>query len=85
MKDAENRRKHGFGLDEGIDALLDPDCIFWIDERYDYGEERILNLGRVNADVRFVVITETAEDTTRIISVRRAEKHEEYWYYHGLS
>ncbi len=82
VKDAENRRKHGFGLEEGIPALLDPDCVSWIDRRFDYGEERILNLGRVNAGVRFVVITEVSEEITRIISVRRAEKYEEYWYYH---
>jgi uncharacterized DUF497 family protein len=40
-KDAENRRKHGFCLEEGISALLDPDCVSWIDRRFDYGEERI--------------------------------------------
>jgi uncharacterized DUF497 family protein len=84
VKDAENRRKHGLRLEQGIDALMDPDLLSWVDQRFDYGEERILNLGRVSAEVRFVVITEVSDQVTRIISVRRAEKHEEYWYYHGL-
>ena len=83
-KDAENRRKHGFGLEDGIYTLKDPELVSWIDERFDYGEIRALNLGRVGIAVRFVVVTETSEEVTQIISVRRAEKHEEFWYYHGL-
>jgi uncharacterized DUF497 family protein len=84
VKDAENRRKHGLRLEQGIDALLDPNLLSWFDQRFDYDEERVLNLGRVSAEVRFVVITEISDQVTRIISVRKAEKHEEYWYYHGL-
>lgn len=83
-KDAENRRKNGLRLEQGIDALLDPNLLSWFDQRFDYGEDRILNLGRVSAEVRFVVVTEVSDQVTRIISVRKAEKHEEYWYYHGL-
>jgi uncharacterized protein len=84
VKDAENRRKHGLCLEQGIDALLDPNLLSWLDQRFDYGEERTLNLGRVSTEVRFVVITEVSDQVTRIISVRKAEKYEEYWYYHGL-
>jgi uncharacterized DUF497 family protein len=82
-KDAENRRKHGLSLADGIPALEDPDAESWIDTRFDYGEERIVTLGRNQARILFVVATEPAEDRTRIISVRRAEKHEERWYHKG--
>jgi uncharacterized DUF497 family protein len=75
---------HGIRLGQGIDALRDPDVLSWIDERFDYGEIQVLNLGRVGDKVRFVVITEVSDDETRIISVRKAEKHEEVRYYHGL-
>jgi uncharacterized DUF497 family protein len=83
-KDRENRRRHGLGLAEGIPALEDPDAESWIDERFDYGEERIVTLGRNAAHVLYVVTTERFEGTTRIISVRRATRHEEERYYQGL-
>jgi len=82
-KDAENRRKHRLSLADGIPALEDPDAESWIDARFKYGEERIVTLGRNQARILFVVATELAIDKTRIISVRRAEKHEELWYYEG--
>jgi len=43
-KDALNRRKHGLSLEEGIAALDDPHRDSWIDDRFDYGEERIASL-----------------------------------------
>jgi len=82
-KDAKNRREHRLSLADGIPALEDPDSESWIDERFDYGEERIVTLGVNQARILFVVTTEPAADRTRIISVRRAEKHEERWYYEG--
>lgn len=45
-KDALNRRKHLLSLADGISVLEDPDRESWIDSRFDYGEERILTLGR---------------------------------------
>ncbi len=83
VKDALNRRKHRFKLADGMAALEDPQFVFWFNDRFDYGEERILTLGRTNRGILLVVTTELSEDLTRIISVRRAEKHEEYRYYHG--
>ena len=82
-KDAENRRKHGLGLEAGIAVLEDWCSVSWIDERFDYGEVRFITLGRASRNVLFVVTTHIEEDWTRIISVRRAEKHEEQWLYHG--
>ena len=82
-KDAENRRKHRLALADGIPPLEDPNAESWIDTRFDYGEERIVTLGNNRARIIFVVTTEVSDDCTRIISVRRAEKHEERWYYEG--
>lgn len=75
-KDALNRRKHGLLLADGIPALEDPERDSWVDNRYDYGEERIATLGLGRSGVLYVVTTELDEETTRIISVRRAEPHE---------
>jgi uncharacterized protein len=80
-KDAENRRKHGLSLADGIAALEDPNSESWIDDRFDYGEERLITLGRVDARILLVVSVEQSLDRTRIISVRRAERYEERWYY----
>jgi len=75
-KDALNQRKHGLSLADGIPALEDPQRDSWIDNRFDYGEERIATLGLNRSNVLYVATTELDEELTRIISVRRAEPHE---------
>jgi uncharacterized DUF497 family protein len=75
-KDALNRQKHRLSLADGIPALEDPDREVWIDDRFDYGEERFITLSLNQHRVFFVVTAEAEEDCTRIISVRRAEAHE---------
>ena len=82
-KDALNRRKDGLSLEEGIPALLDPNFEFWIDDRLDYGEERIVTLGMGENQILVVVSAEREADTTRIISVRHANGKETDWYYFG--
>jgi uncharacterized DUF497 family protein len=84
-KDAENRRKHRLALADGIPALEDPDAESWIDQRFDYGEDRIITLGKATHQVLLVVTTELTESLTRIISVREAQRHEEERYYQGHS
>ncbi|MGH9600545.1 MAG: BrnT family toxin [Terracidiphilus sp.] len=75
-KDVLNQLKHGLTLADGIPALEDPQRESWIDDRFDYGEERVITLGLTQAGVLYVVTIELDEDLTRIISVRRAESHE---------
>src|SRR5258706_14235364 len=79
LRDAENRRAHRLALADGIPALEDPNAESWIDDRFDYGEERIVTLGLNRARVLFVVTTEPSITVTRLSSVRRAGKHEEAW------
>ncbi|MGC2617557.1 MAG: BrnT family toxin [Acidobacteriaceae bacterium] len=83
QKDDENFRKHDVRLAEGIPALEDPSSEFWTDDRYDYGEDRVITLGRAPSGILYVVSTELAEDLTRIISVRKAEAYEKDWYVQG--
>jgi uncharacterized protein len=85
-KDVLNQRKHGLSLADGIPAFEDPNCESWIDDRFNYGEERIITLGWNNNAILLVVSIEQGladedeEQTTRIISVRKATKHEKNWY-----
>jgi uncharacterized DUF497 family protein len=84
-KDILNRRKHGLALEDGIPALMDPDLDSWIDDRFDYGEERLVTLGKGRMRVLVVVSTERDCDAIRIISVRKANEKETEWYYFGRS
>ncbi len=73
-KRAANLRKHGVDFADMKDfdwetALYDPN------ENVEYGEDRYVALGLFRADVYVVVFT-LREDTTRIISVRKADKRE---------
>jgi len=85
-KDLLNKRKHGLSLEDGIAALEDPGRDFWVDDRFDYGEERIITMGRGKQSLLVVVSTEVISKTPddeiiRIISVREANKREYHWFY----
>jgi len=82
-KESRNLRRHGLSLADGVIALEDPNAEIWIDDRYDYEEERLITLGCSSQGILCVVTTEIADDVTRIISVRTAEAYEEDWYYQG--
>lgn len=64
--------------------MLAGDVIEYIDDRDDYGEERMITIGRLGLTVVVVVWTERG-DTRRIISMRRAVPHEEraFWKQFG--
>lgn len=81
-KDAENRRKHGVALEDGIGALEDPNAQSWVDDAVHH-ELRFVTLGMVYPNILAVVTAQPSEETTRIISVRKAEPHEENWYRYG--
>ncbi|MGA8107961.1 MAG: BrnT family toxin, partial [Acidobacteriaceae bacterium] len=74
-KDAENRRKHGLSLEDGIGALEDPNAQSWVDNR-SHGEWRFVTVGMMYPKLLVVVTAEPSEEVTRIISVRKAERHE---------
>ena len=63
MKDAENRRKHRFSLQEGIDALEDPNSEFWFDDRFDYDEVRTATVGLGKTEILLASIAGPAAGT----------------------
>ena len=79
-KAAKNFRDHGVTFDLGVRAFRDPFAIEMIDEREDYGEERINLIGMCEGMILHVTYTER-DERIRIISARRAEKHEQDDYY----
>jgi uncharacterized DUF497 family protein len=81
-KDVENRRKHGLSLEDGIGALEDPNAQSWVDDA-SHNELRFITLGMVYPNILVVVTAQPSEEITRIISVRKADPHEENWYRYG--
>jgi uncharacterized DUF497 family protein len=63
-----------------VKASSDLFAIEWIDDREAYDEERINLLGMCDGVILHVAYTERG-DRTRIISARRAERHEQDRYY----
>lgn len=79
-KAASNRRRHGVGFAQAVLAFRDPFAIEWIDDRVDYGEERVNLIGRCGGMIVHVTWTRRGE-RIRIISARRAVRHEQDTYY----
>jgi uncharacterized DUF497 family protein len=82
-KAAENLRKHGVDFVDAIAALEDLNRLEEIDARLVYGEERIAVTGMARGGVLFVIVTLRGEDSCRIISARKATRHEQDRYYAG--
>jgi uncharacterized protein len=76
VKNLENIRKHQIDFAD-ISAMFDEDMLIELDDRLDYGEARWAGIGFLGLGVAVVVWTERQGDTIRIISARRANRHEQ--------
>ena len=79
-KAAANDKKHGVSFDEAVLALTDPAALVQADYS-DPNEERWRTTGMGASRVLFVVTTEPDDATIRIISARKANRHEQNDYY----
>jgi uncharacterized DUF497 family protein len=80
-KAARNIRDHdGVTFAQAALAFRDTFAVEWMDDRADYGEERHILLGRVGSQLLYVVYTERGPNI-RIISARRATRHEQDIYF----
>lgn len=79
-KASENLAKHQVSFAEATAVFRDPFGVELIDDRANYGEERIILIGMTSQRILVVVYTERVQ-RTRIISARRATKHEQNYYY----
>ena len=74
VKDASNLEKHGLAL--ALAADLDwNESLVWVDERYEYGELRMIALAPDTGILYYVAFVDRGE-TRRIISLRRANRRE---------
>lgn len=74
-----NLNRHGIDFADAY-RIFDFDRFLLADDRFDYGEERWISFGMLFGEVVAVTHTET-DEVIRIISVRRAEKHEQERYF----
>jgi hypothetical protein len=81
-KNRSNIEKHGIDFREAQDVFLSP-RLSVEDTRQDYGEKRIITIGSVGTSVCVVVFTRR-EETTRIISARKANERERKRYYERI-
>jgi uncharacterized DUF497 family protein len=79
-KAAENYAKHGVSFETAIKVFRDPFAIERLDDREDYGEERFILIGTAEEAVVTVAYTER-NGRFRIISARRATRHEQDDYF----
>lgn len=79
-KAMRNQAKHGVGFELAKQVFNDAFAIEFLDDRRDYGEERRILIGKAKDVILFVVYTERHE-VIRIISARRAAKHEQEAYF----
>ena len=80
-KARRNLAAHGIDFEDVKRAFLDPFRPEVIDDRFDYGEERLQILGASFGDILFVVTVFRDEDLCRIISARPATRAESSRYF----
>jgi uncharacterized DUF497 family protein len=74
IKDVSNQEKHGLSL--ALAAELDWDqALVWVDDRYEYGEMRMIALAPDTGILYYVAFVDRGE-VRRIISLRRAGRRE---------
>lgn len=77
-----NLAKHGIDFKDAH-QIFEGITFTFEDERYDYGEERYITIGMLRGTVVVVAHTEN-DDIVRLISIRKATKHEQKIYYKGF-
>ncbi len=79
-KRQSNLRKHHLDF---LDAQLvfEGLTLTFEDDRFDYSEQRFVSIGLLSGEFVVIAHTEENENVTRIISMRKATKHEEIIFF----
>jgi uncharacterized DUF497 family protein len=80
VKAEDNWRWHGVAFDHAVKTFRDRFAVECIDDREAYGEERINLVGMCEGVILHVTYTERGA-RIRLISARRATRHEQDRYY----
>ena len=74
-KNSENIQKHGLDFADAGE-IFDAPMLTSLDTRENYGEDRFIGIGFLRNFIVVVVYAEPVEETIRVISLRKALKHE---------
>ena len=82
VKDVANQTKHGVSL--SVAGELDWEAaLLWIDDRFEYGEMRMIALAPETEILYYVAFVDRGE-VRRVISLRRANRREVKHYVENL-
>ena len=82
-KRRSNLRRHGIDF-AAVERVLDGPTVTFLDDRFDYGEARLLTFGLLKGEVVAITYTET-DEVIRVISFRKGSKNEEKNYFKEVS
>ena len=81
-KNLLNKKKHGLYLSEVVDVFDDPHLLEWYDAAHSsVDEDRYITLGRLHDTVILFVVTTDKNNSTQIITARKATPKEKELYY----
>ena len=81
-KNRGNFTKHGLRFEDAEQVFSGP-CVTFVDERFEYGEERLVTLGLLAG--RLVVLAHAPRgEGTRVISMRKGNRREQEIYQERL-
>jgi uncharacterized protein len=81
-KDLANQAKHGVSLSLAIELDWEA-ALVWVDERFDYGEVRMIALAPQTNILYYAAFVDRGE-VRRVISLRRANRREVKHYVQSL-
>jgi uncharacterized protein len=83
-KNLENIRKHKIDFAD-VSEMFDSPMLIEPDVRFDYGEDRWFGIGFLGNGIAVIVWVERQGDVIRVISARRANRHEQQKFEQYLS
>ena len=81
-KDLVNQAKHGISLAMAVELDWET-ALVWVDDRFEYGETRMIALAPKNEILYYVAFVDRGE-VQRVISLRRANRREVKHYVQSL-
>ncbi|MEP7245710.1 MAG: BrnT family toxin [Gammaproteobacteria bacterium] len=83
FKRLQNLRKHGFDFRDCA-AVFEGPTLVTPDDRFQYGETRFKAYGLLRDRAVVVVCAEAAAEAIRVVSMRKATRHEQTQYFESL-
>jgi len=79
QKNGKNQEKHGIRFEDVLE-VFDYPMFTKIDDRFDYGEIRLIGIGKKRITVYFTIVYTERGKRIRIISARKSNKKERLRY-----